>query len=113
MTPVEAAAAKLADAGLSENTAVPGAGADCMTLIVFPATVSVPDLAVVPVLAATEYATFWLPLPVAPLVIEIQVTLLAAVQVAVPDAAVTEIVPVEAPAATLAEVELRAKGNAA
>jgi hypothetical protein len=45
--------------------------------------------------------------------IETHAALLTAVQVAVAEAAVTEMVPVDTPAETLAEVELRAKGAAA
>jgi hypothetical protein len=53
MFPVAAGALTLADAGLSENTAAPAAGANCMMLIVFPATVRVPDRAL-EVFGATE-----------------------------------------------------------
>jgi hypothetical protein len=43
IVPADATAEKLADAGLSEKTGVPGAAADCVIVTVTPATVRVPD----------------------------------------------------------------------
>jgi hypothetical protein len=84
-----------------------------LTVNVKPATVSVPARAAVAVLAAIEYPTLPLPLPEAPLVMVTQDTLLAAVQVAVEEAAVTVIVPVEAPVGALTEVVFKENGAAA
>jgi hypothetical protein len=68
-------------------------------VIVRPATVSVPVLELVLVLAATEYATVPEPVPLAPDVIVIQDTPLEAVH-AHPLVVVTLAVPVVAPAGT-------------
>jgi hypothetical protein len=70
---------------------VPG----CVMVKVFPAIVSVPVRDVLLVLAATLYATFPLPVPVAPTPIVIQASLLAAVQLH-PALAVTTTFPLAA-----------------
>ena len=79
MVPAAAWAVKLAEPGLNEKTGVPGAGADCVTLMVFWATVRVPDLAL-EVFGATAYVTTPFPEPEAPAVTDSIELLLAAVQ---------------------------------
>jgi hypothetical protein len=68
----------------------------CVTVTVLPATVNVPVLEAVPELAATVYPTEPLPLPLAPLVTEIHVTLEFAVH-AQPVELVTVNVPEDPP----------------
>jgi hypothetical protein len=66
----------------------------CVTVNVLPAMVIVPVLWVVDVLAETEYVTVPLPVPLVPEVMVIHDALLAAVQVQLPDEAVTLTLPV-------------------
>ncbi len=64
----------------------------CVTVTVCPATVRVPALGA-PKFAATEYVTEPSPTPAAPLVIAIQLVLLAAAQVHPPMAVTTKVPP--------------------
>jgi len=93
------------------------AGADCVTVNVFPAATIVPVRAVVPVLAATVNATVPLPVPACPEVIVIQPALADAVQAHdVPDE-VTVIDPVAEASATFCDAgeieKVHAGGGAA
>ena len=72
---------------------------DCVKVNAIPAMVNVPLRALLPVLAATEYATVPLLLPAAPEVTVIQLALLTAVQ-AQPAVDETVIVPLNPVAAT-------------
>jgi hypothetical protein len=92
--------------------AMPGA-AGCITENVSPAMVMVPVREAVVVFAATEYPTLLLPVPDAPLVMVIQLTLLTAVQDAVEDTADTATLPVDAPAPMFAEDMFSENGGAA
>ncbi len=77
-----------------------------LTVKVCPATVSVPVRAVLAVLAATAKVTVPLPVPAAPVATAIHDTLLRAVHEVAELAGVTTMLPVLAPAPTLAEFEL-------
>ena len=77
--------------------------AACVTVTAWPATVSTPERDCVVALAATEYETVPDPVPLAPLVIDIQDTALVAFQVQ-PATVVTETLPVPPAVAALAVV---------
>jgi hypothetical protein len=77
--------------------------AACVMVTAWPATVSTPDRDCVVALAATEYETVPDPVPLAPLVIDIQDTALVAFQVQ-PVCVVTETLPVPPAVAALAVV---------
>jgi hypothetical protein len=101
--PVPPAAVIVAEVGVMVS--VQGAAAS-VTVKVAPAMVKVPVRAVPAGLAAALKPTDPLPLPVAPLVMVTQLSLLAAVQ-AHPVGAVTETEPVPPPATTDCEVGVR------
>ena len=94
-----------------------GAGADCVTVNVFPAATIVPVRVLVPVLAAAVNATVQLPVPAWPEVIVIQPALVVAVQAHVASDEVTAIDPVADPSPTLCDAgeieKVHAGGGAA
>jgi hypothetical protein len=93
IVPVEPAAVGERDVGATVKLHVTPA---CVTVTVLPATVNVPLLEAVTELAATEYPTEPFPLPLAPFVTVIHVTLELAVH-AQPLGLVTVNVPVDPP----------------